>query len=82
MMGEKLTIEIVFEKFDEDKHMDVDFKSGIAQLKDGSVELVGEYNVLGGVCDCCKKLEEENIERFALVDLDKIKNQLPKPIKF
>lgn len=36
----------------------------------GEVTVVSEHNLLGGVCDCCRKLDKDDeYEKWELIDL-------------
>ncbi|UZT28649.1 hypothetical protein pD_gene0042 [Vibrio phage 033B] len=71
-MAREVNLKLQFKQYvhDDDKELE-----GIALLKTGELAVVGKYNDLGGVCDCCKNMDpEEDILIFAEIDLATLEN--------
>lgn len=37
--------------------------------QDGSYVVVANHNQLGGVCDCCRKIEGDDFYRYEIIEL-------------
>ena len=76
LAGKSLNLTLNFEVFDAEKHLDEDGdpRSCVVITKDGKMAIVGDFNIYGGVCDCCKQLTLSNdVSLIALIDENALK---------
>ncbi|ANO57461.1 hypothetical protein [Vibrio phage vB_VhaS-tm] len=74
--GKVLNLALTFEVFDAQKHLDSygDPRSCVVITKDGEMAVVGDFNIFGGICDCCKHLTFKNdVSLIALIDEEALK---------
>ncbi len=76
-MAREVNLKLQFKQYvhDDDKELE-----GIALLKTGELAVIGKYNDLGGVCDCCPGINPEK-DIIALAEIDPSKLAIDDQLK-